>query len=354
VYAALLPYAGVACFLLLVSGARSWRLYDTQVDRWLAVLLVLTTAIIAGSNDLGTDAASYRDNYEKLWGYADQYVWWEPGFEAFATLFAGLGAPYGLFVFVCVALSNSIKLYVFDVVTENRMLAFAALYCLELCDIGFVRQYLAASLILLSFLLTVRHRLVSAILVIFAATLIHKTALIAGLIILVFNLRRSALKAFLLLAVIGGLCAYALPHNFIESMAPRLLTQVAIYTDEGYVQGLESGPIALFRNVVKFLFYLGIASWMVMLPAATWKEQMQKKAGYLVIIVSIISILLIAIVSPVFSRMSVYVFPFLALSLRAERFRLVNTQVFAQSGMVMGFVANLAIFIYPLIEQDAF
>jgi hypothetical protein len=106
----------------------------------------------------------------------------------------------------------------------------------------------------------------------------------------------------------------------------------------------------LFRNVVKYLLYIALAIWMRAVPAETPQQRMQRSAATLVIYISVASILLVALLSPAFARLSVYVFPFLALSIRPERFAASKSELATQYLMSLALFANLAISIAPLLE----
>jgi EpsG family len=345
----LVPYFVAASLLLLFAILRGWRLHDPGVDRLLAVVLILIAAIAAGSADLGTDAPSYHSHYDELQFWSDLYGWWDPGFVWLGLLFSNLGASYGVFVFVLVLSSHLIKLHVYDKLVGNTALAFFVLFCFNLGEVAFVRQYLAASIILLSFYLLSRRRVILAILSIFAATLIHKTAFPVGILAILVYYGRAAFKPGALLLLAVALTAVIVPPQFTESLESRILAQIADYTVEGYVQGLQDEDTSLLRNVAKFAVYIVIALWMVTLPPKTDAERLQRTAGYMALALSAVSLGLVAI-SPVFSRYSIYIFPFLALAVRAERFRPDPKQVPVQSAVVAMLLANLVISTYPLME----
>jgi hypothetical protein len=342
------PYVGAAGLLLAFSSLKSWRIHDRNVDRLFAFLFVAAAAAIAGSLDLGTDAPAYRDYYLELLNLPAHYGWWDPGFETLALAFAKVGAPYGLFVCVNVLVSHLIKLYVYDKISTNLLLALFVLFCLNLGEVAYVRQYLAASIILLSFYLLANKRIVWAILSIIAASLIHKSALVAAIIVILVYFGWSALKPLAVLLVGALALVAALPSNITTALVQRILAQVAVYTAQGYVQGFETEDISLARNVLKFGLYVVIALWMISLPRRTRSDEIQNKSGHIVLGISAVSIGLI-LVSPVFSRLSVYVFPFLALSVRVERFAPRYSQVFGQCAVVLMLVINLVVSMYPLV-----
>ncbi len=342
----LVPYFAAAGFVFLFATLRSWRVHDRGIDKLLAIALILIAAMVAGSTDLGTDAPSYHSYFDGLLTSADLYSWWDPGFVWLAVPFARAGATYGLFAFTLVLGSHLIKLHVYDKVAPNSVLAFFVLFCFNFGEVAVVRQYLAASIIFLSFYLLTRQRIALAILSIFAATLIHKTALPVGIIVVLVNYGRSSLKPAALLGLVIALGALVLPRQAIQD---RVLAQIAAYTVEGYVQGLQGEDISLWRNVGKFLVYVVLALWMVMLPSKTRSEEIQRKAAQVVFALSAVSVALIAI-SPVFSRFSIYVFPFLALTVRAERFAPDLKQLPEQTVVVVMLLANLGISAYPLLE----
>ena len=345
----LVPYFVAAVLLLLFAILRGWRLHDLGVDRLLAIVLILIAATAAGSADLGTDAPSYRDRYDELPFLSDLYTWWDPGFVWLGLLFSSLRAPYGVFVFVLVLGSHLIKLHVYDKLVGNAALAFFVLFCFNLGEVAFVRQYVAASIILLSFYLLSRRRVILAILSIFAATLIHKTAFPVGILAILVYYGRAAFKPGALFLLAVALAAVVLPPQFTEAVESRILTQIADYTAEGYVQGLQDEETSLLRNVAKFAVYIVIALWMVTVPAKTDAERLQRTAAYMALALSAVSVGLVAI-SPVFSRFSIYIFPFLALAVRAERFRPDPKQLPVQSAVVAMLLANLVISTYPLME----
>jgi EpsG family len=350
VYLLLIPYLAMAGLMLAGAGARGWRLCNPDVDRLISLLFILATATIAGSLDLGTDAPGYRVYYVQLSSYTDHYAWWEPGFEWAASLFSRIGAPYGLFVFACVLCSHLLKLQVIQKLCINSVLVFFVLYCVNLGEMAFVRQYLAASIIFLAFYLLASSRVIWALMAIIAAGLVHKTALIAGIIIVLMHFRRSLIKGLSLLTIATLGILAVVPSQIMAALTGRVLSQFADYTAEGFVQGLESENISLARNVSKFFLYIVIAGWMVALPAESRREQIQRSAGYLVLVLSILGVTLTAGISPVFSRLSLYIFPFLALAVRAERFEPDYRKFFGQYMVVGLLMANLAISLYPMLE----
>jgi hypothetical protein len=346
----LAPYLLAAFGLLIFASVRSWRLCDRKLDTFVTLLLIVTLAAVAGSFDLGTDAPEYRSFYDILPSLPERYGWWEPGFEAAAFAFAKAGAPYGLFVFACVLLSHLLKLYVLDHYVSNRLLAFFVLFCFNLGEVAFVRQYLAASILLVAFLQMTRHRIGWAFVLILIATLVHKTALIAGVIIVFAYYGRAALKPLALLTVALLAIAVALPTSITEAIASRIVEQVAVYTVEGYVQGLQSQDISVPRNMAKFGVYLLLALWMALVPARTETELAQRRAATVAVALSFTGFCLVVAVSTVFSRMSTFIFPFLAVSLRTERFAPRYSQVLTQFTVVLMLLANLYVSTYPLVE----
>jgi hypothetical protein len=347
---ALAPYFIAAFGLLMFASVRSWRLYDRKLDTLVTLLVIFGLAALAGSVDLGTDVQGYRAVYDTLLTTQEHFVWWEPGFESAAIAFATAGAPYGLFAFACVVASHLMKLHVIDRCTSNRLLAFFVLFCFTLGEVAFVRQYLAASMLLLAFYQMTRHRLVRAFVFILLATLVHKTALIAGVIILLVYYGRAALKPLGLLTVGMLFLAVALPASITDAITGRILAQVAVYTVEGYVQGLQSEDVSLPRNLAKFGIYVAFALWMSALPARTDNEFAQRRAAHVAVALSLIGFGLVVVVSPVFSRMSTFVFPFLALCVRAERFAPRYSQALPQFVMVLVLFVNLLVATYPLAE----
>jgi EpsG-like putative glucosyltransferase len=345
----LFPYFAASGVLLLFATLRGWKFHDPRIDRLLAVLLILIAATAAGSADLGTDAASYHSTYDEIRFSRQLYNWWDPGFVWLALFFTNVGASFGVFVFALVLISHLIKLYVYDKLVDNTVLVFFVLFCFNLGEVAFVRQYLAASIILLSFYLLSRRRVVAAVLAIFAATLIHKTAFPVGVLVILIYYGRAALKPGIVLALTAGVVFYLLPAQFIQTMENRVFAQVADYTVEGFTQGLGDEETSLVRNVAKFAVYILIALWMYVLPPKTAAERLQIAAARVVFALSAVSVALIAI-SPVFSRFSLYVFPFLALSIRAERFTPEPKRVPLQSAVVAMLLANLVISTYPLME----
>lgn len=341
------PYVFVALSLLTLSALRAWKIYDRNADWLLAVVLSFVAAIIGGSFDLGTDAQGYRSYYEQLPYLQDLYTWWDAGFEVMALLFAQAGAPYGAFVFVCILSSHLIKLYVFHKATPNSLLGFFALFCLNFGEVGFVRQYLAASIVLLSFHLMTRRRIGSALITALMAGLVHKTALIAIVIVILVYFGRASLKPMAILTSLALAVAVVLPSEITGTIQERVTTQVAFYLAEGFVQGLQDEGVSLVRNTSKFLVYVVLALWMLM-GASKDSVSVQRKSAQLVIWLSFLGLLLTTVISPVFTRLSMYVFPFLALSLRTERFQPRYSQLPDQFAVGILLILNLLVSIYPL------
>ena len=213
-----------------------------------------------------------------------------------------------------------------------------------------MRQYLAASFLLLSFYMLSRRRETSALLILLCAVLLHKTAVVPGAVFLAMHYRWRILKP--LMGVIGvALLAYLLtPATILQAYESRIEGQIAVYAAEGFVQGLQDEETSLFRNVVKYVLYVALAIWMRTVPAATPEQRIQRSAATLVIYISVASLLLVTLLSPAFARLSVYAFPFLALAIRPERFAASKSELATQYLMSLALFANLAISIAPLLE----
>ena len=137
--------------LLLFAILRGWRLHDLGVDRLLAVVLILIAATAAGSADLGTDAPSYHDRYDEL------------PFSSDPVYLVGIGLclarpaflePQGALRSVCLCascaeLAPDPSCTCMTKLVGNATLAFFVLFCFNLGEVAFVRQYVAASIILL-------------------------------------------------------------------------------------------------------------------------------------------------------------------------------------------------------------
>jgi|SRR6185437_9092563 len=344
----LLPYVLVAAALAGLAVLRAWEVFDAKVDLLLAICLAFVAAIVAGTANLGTDTLSYSQYYSGLAISGPRFNWWEPGFSTLAWLFAMLGAPYGAFVFACVLASHLIKLHVFNHLLFNRLLAFFIVFCLSVGEIAFVRQYLAASLILLAYHLLYRHKPVSAMLSILIAALFHKTALVAGVVVIMVFYGLRTFKPLLIFAVCSAAILLVVPGNLKQAIVNRVEFQIASYVVEEFVQGLGSDRVALFRNISKFASYLAFSAWMLLLPVKSKAERAQGGSGRVVIVMSMMSIALIAFVSPVFARMSTFVFPFLALCVRGERFRPYASQFAGQYAASLLLILNLGVSIYSL------
>jgi hypothetical protein len=349
--ATLLPYVLAAVAVLLFAWFRAWEVLNREIDLLLALLLSVLAAVVAGSVDLGTDAPAYRVYYDTMLSSSrTPYLWWEPGFEFLARLFALAGAPYGVFVFACVLASHLIKLYVFKELSPNLLLGFFVLMCLNVGEVSFIRQYLAASLVLLSFYLLTKQRPISAISVIFLAVLFHKTALIAGGLVFVTCYRVRSLKWIGIAAVVATVIVLVVPSDLAYNIRGRLEAQVFRYVMEEYVQGMDAPGLALFRNVSKYFVYVLFAAWMLSVPARSWVETQQRNSGRVVLALSIASVGLIVLLSPIFARMSGYVFPFLALCIRSERFRPGYEQLPWQYAAGVLLLMHLAVSLFPLVE----
>jgi hypothetical protein len=342
------PYVVAALGLLLLSAMRAWKLVDRNADWLLAVLLSFTAALIGGMLDLGTDVEGYRTYYEDLPHLQELYTWWDAGFEAMALLFAHAGAPYGAFVFFCILSSHLIKLHVFHHATPNSLLGFFAIFCLNFGEVGFVRQYLAASILLLTFHFLTRRRIAAALFTALLAGLIHKTAFIATVVMFVVYFGVGSLMPLAALASAAIALTFVLPSGILGSLQNRVAAQVAVYLAEGYVQGLQEGGISLVRNTSKFLLYIALALWMLRGASKAGAESVQRISGRFVISLSLFGLLLTATLSPVFSRLSVYVFPFLALSFRADLFQPRYSQLPDQFAVGVLLIINLLVSLYPL------
>lgn len=348
VLSVLAPFLFGATVLLLIVILRSWRVHDRGVDLLLAIGFIVATAIIAGSVDLGTDATAYRNVYDQLSLAHGDSGWWEPGFEYLALLFSLMGAPYGLFVFALVLVSHLLELGVYSRTCSDITLTFFVLFCFNFGEVAFVRQYLAASLLLASFYFLHQRRTLWGLGLILCATLIHKSALPVGGLILFLSYGRRAIKPSAYFLLFLAATYLLLPAQITNAIIARIVLQIATYTAQGFVQGLQAADISLFRNIAKFLVYALLALWMLMVPARGSSDSLQAKSAHVVLALSAVSLIIIVSVSPVFSRLSTYVFPFLALAMRAERFSPRYTEVPVQIAAVTILLANLYISMYPL------
>ena len=349
-FLALVPFFLGAALLLLFASLRSWHVHDKNVDRALVVLLIVGTAIIAGLAQLGTDAPIYRTYFDGLTHNANPYSWWEPGFYYFALLFARVGATYGLFVFVNVLLSHVIEVHAFSKITPNVALAFFCLFCFNLGEVTYIRQYLAAALLLISFLYLQERRTTLGLAVIVCATLIHKSALPVGGLLFFLCYGRSAFRPTILLLLLITSVFFLLPTPIRSALIARVTLQVAVYTARGYIQGLQATDISFFRNVAKFFLYGALAFWMLRVPAHTAMQRGQRAAARFVISLSVISIALIVAISPVFARLSIFAFPFLAASIRTERFQPRVPNVLIQITTTILLLTNLVVTAYPVLK----
>jgi hypothetical protein len=85
-------------------------------------------------------------------------------------------------------------------------------------------------------------------------------------------------------------------------------------------------------------------------PARTEIELAQRRAAGVAVALSLTGFCLVAAVSTVFSRMSTFIFPFLALSLRTERFAPRYSQVLPQFMVFLMLMVNLYVSTFPLVE----
>jgi hypothetical protein len=346
----LAPFFLGAALLLGFSSLRAWKVHDKNVDRVLVILFILITAVLAGLTQLGTDAPIYRTFFNGLTQNQNPYSWWEPGFYFLALLFAKAGASYGVFVFANVLISHLLELHAFSKLTCNVALAFFCLFCFNLGEITFIRQYLAAALLLVSFLSLQERRTSFGLFIILCATLIHKSALPVGGLIFLICYGRSAIKPSILLLLFLVSAFLLLPESIWDALVARVTLQLAVYTARGYIQGLQTTDISFFRNVAKFFLYGALAVWMLRVPAQTATQRAQRTAAYFVITLSTLSILLIVLVSPVFARLSIFAFPFLAVSMRSERFQPEYRNVPVQITTTILLLTNLFVTAYPVLK----
>ena len=344
------PFLLGGAVLLLIAVLRGWRVHDRGVDVTIAIFFIFAAAIIAGVMQLGTDAPSYRDEFNGLAFSHAQGSWWEPGFEYLALAFAVVGAPYGVFVFVLVLVTHFLELRVYSRTSVNVTLAFFVLFCFNLGDIPFVREDLAASILLVAFYLLQRRHILWGVIVIVCATLIHKTALPVGLLLLFVSYGIKAIRPLLYLALLMTLVYLILPPQVTQAISQRILDQIFDYTAREFVQGLVAKETSLFRNLAKFFVYGLLAVWMLMVPVRNSSELLQAKAAQAVLAVSAVSVALILLISPVFARLSTYIFPFLAIAMRTERFSPKYSELPVQIAAVTILLANLFIALYPVVQ----
>jgi len=160
----------------------------------------------------------------------------------------------------------------------------------------------------------------------------------------------SSVKPLVVLGIAAVAIYLLLPTAIINAVEGRILVQGAAYVAQEYVQGLGDQTTSLIRNVVKFLGYGVLALWMLLLPRQAGADQAQRKSAHIVLALSFVSICLVAALSAVFARLSVYLFPFLALSIRVERFRPRYSQFVGQYAAAGLLIVNLVAAIYPAAD----
>jgi len=288
-------------------------------DRITAAFVVACVGVIALWRKAGTDYQIYTTHYEFLAGAGSHLVEsnagiWEPGFLVLVGLFSGIGLPYDALLLTSVIVSVAICCFVAARAIANVTGFLFALFCLCFLFIPFIRQDLAAALIFLAFHYLVRDRFRLFALTAALALSIHLSAVFIVLVMILADLwrrdrllHRTTLKAALALPVLAGILGWLLVDP------ARLAAQATVYVAEGFVQGVVDEQTSAVRNSLKFVFYILIAGLLRIFYRKEIKAEPPLKLAFAIVVAfSVLSALLVQL-TPVFSRLSIYLFPFVAL-----------------------------------------
>lgn len=329
---------------------------SARIGRFIASLVIPCAALIALWRKPGTDYLIYSNHFGFI-----SVPWrelfdanggaWERGFVIFAGLFTTTGLPYDALMVTGIVLALALCHYVATRSIANATAFFFALYCLCFMFIPFIRQDLAAALTFLSFHFIVRRKYTSFLLAGAIAMTIHLSAVFILIVIVIAELWRRGLlldartlKVALALPLVLGALAY-----FLIDPA-RLAEQASVYVAEGFVQGVVDEQTSAFRNSLKFVFYVSI----VLLFRYFYRSQMRaapalQLAAIVIMSFSAISALLVQ-ATPVFSRLSIYLFPFVALVYGAMLKQQKNRSVVCIAVSSMLLLLHFLVAFAPLME----
>jgi hypothetical protein len=222
----------------------------------LSLSFFLLLLLVGLRDQTGNDWYPYLDYYDSIGTNFEVVNHFEYGYKIFSKAFSYVGFGYPVFIFISTLIYLSIYFYVFakNKYSNILVLLFYSSYLLGL--MGTSRQVLALALCLLAaqFLLDGKRRIFYVL--VFVATLFHKSAII-------FVFASFFVRINLSLAGFFSMLCIAIFVNFILSYFYLFINSISIYSEilsqqlSAYINLPDSHPIYSLENIyLKILLYL--------------------------------------------------------------------------------------------------
>lgn len=361
--AAYFSFAMVILCFSVMSRVLFFR--NIYFDRVFSLILVGGVALSALFLSVGTDYLGYKEHYYNIASSGLLNIsdanggWWETGFSYLAGIFGMVGFGYDIFLLACVFVSLFVCYLAAKDFTKNILFFFFSLFCLGFMFLPFIRQDLAASLVFLSFVSFVKGRYFSYIILVFSAVLVHKSSIIPAVLIM-FSMPnffdfifRFVKKNFVVLFFMFLFVVFLIEQLDLQ----RIALQLSVYGSDDFVQGVLDERTSLIRNYLKFGFYFGLVAMVYWaLPASMKKieggDEIMAWCFRYVFIFSLACLFFMS-VSAIFSRLSIYVFPFVSLvcARGLDSVRISKPFSLVVYSFVSGlFFLHMYIALYPMLE----
>lgn len=247
-----------ALSVLLFGFAFKNKIKDEKVKRKFLTLCFLQMFIIQGfrASSVGTDTSFYLGVYDRYLGHeyeAFLFTHFEPGFQAMYSLLHRFNLDGQYILIICSAFTlTNIALIIYiksdDVVLSTWL--FACMFFPNSCNI--MRQYLAASIALWSYVFITDKKYLKAFISIGIALLFHTTALLFLIPIIIYKVKNWNLirNSIIFLSVI------------IVIFGNRVMTLVLSTIGKGYYLSSDLfGVSRLFRMTTFFTFVFAFVLW---------------------------------------------------------------------------------------------
>lgn len=310
-------YFACSIYLLFLSEAYASFNFSKGVV-FFSFALISVAALVASSlnTSYGYDREVYLEFYKSVAAYG-----WSGGYQLellfrallVAMYSAGVGFP--LFMGIMTFVSLAIKFSAASCFKINPFCFCFALFSFFFLDLFFVRQLLAASIFFISVIMIERRDRSNLWwwVVMIAAIMIHASAILPIACYVGWSLRTRPIV--LLGLLVCGCAIGAMSYNIL---LPKIFDQISVYSADDFTQVVDSTYSGFARNVFKNSI-LVLITYFCIFVADTSRQAIPIKTGKnifaIVLLLAILSIILSSFLSPVFQRLSLYIFPFVALTL---------------------------------------
>ena len=257
------------------------KLFIIIVGLQLFLILALRSTV------LGVDLPNYEGGYEFIRGLDNNDLWsrlngfgmadlvypfnYESGYTLFNWIFSHLGLNFHGFLVVC-ALINiiSISWFIYEY-SKKPWLSFVifSTFGFFAYDFGIIRQSLALSMVLLSYILIDKKNRIAGIISFLIALSIHRTAIIALPLLFVCHIKLITRKKFLILLLL------TIPILLLSGLLYNgFIVDVMSHLGKGYV-----GHDIIINNLMLLLFIIALLV-MIFCNFSKLKEKVDSVACY--------------------------------------------------------------------------